>query len=96
MINTQKTVLISRMITDDSTITLENVTSLRVIVSENNTQRVLINDVPVLDRTENILQADGTVCENLELNISFTNALIPAGNPVKQIWIQYRKIKKGC
>ena len=32
----QKTVLISRMITDDSTLILKDVTSLRVIVSENN------------------------------------------------------------
>ena len=92
----QKSVFISRMITDDATITLENVTSLRVIVSENNTQRVLINDVPVLDRTENILQADGTVCENLELTINFYDALLPAGSPVKQIWVQYRKLKTHC
>lgn len=92
----QKTVLISRMITDDCTITLENVTSLRVIVSENNTQRVVINGIPVLERSENILQADGTVCENLEITIKFLDALIPTGSPVKQIWVQYRKLNKNC
>ncbi|WP_394760298.1 hypothetical protein [Flavobacterium sp.] len=92
----QKTVLLSRMITDDDTITLENVTSLRVIVSEQNTQRVVINDIPVLERTEDILQADGTICDSLELVIKFQNALIPTGSPVSQIWIQYRKLKKDC
>lgn len=92
----QKTVLLSRMITDDDTITLENVTSLRVIVSEQNTQRVVINDIPVLERTEDILQADGTVCEKLELDVKFRDALIPTGSPVCQIWIQYRKLKKEC
>ena len=92
----QKTVLISRMITDDSTLILKDVTSLRVIVSENNTQRVVINGVPVLDRSENILQADGTFCENLEITINFLDALIPTGSPVKQIWVQYRKLDKNC
>ncbi len=91
-----KTALFSRMITDDDTITLENVTSLRVIVSEHNTQRVVINDIPVVNRVEDILQADGTVCETLELVIRFSEALIPTGSPVNQIWIQYRKIKQDC
>lgn len=92
----EKTVLLSRMITDNATITLQNVTSLRVIVSENNTERVLINDIPVLNRTEDILQADGTLCDQLELVIEFKAGLIPTGTPVKQIWIQYRKIKNEC
>ena len=92
----QKTVLISRAITNNTIITLENVTSLRVIVSENNTQRVVINDIPVLERTEDILQADGTVCENLEITINFLDELIPTGSPVKQIWVQYRKLDKNC
>jgi hypothetical protein len=91
-----KTVLVSRMITDDNTITLENVTFLRVVVSENNTQRVIINDIPVLNRSEDILPADGTICDTLELNIKFLDALIPTGSPVKQIWVQYRKIKQTC
>lgn len=79
-------------ITNDTSLELENITCIRVIVDETNTERVLINDVPVVERSEFLLPADGTVCKKVALHISFTPNLIPTANPVRRIYLQYRKI----
>jgi hypothetical protein len=91
-----KTGFVTRPISDNDTITIENVTSLRVIIDESNTERVLINGVPVVNRVEEILTPDGTFCKELHLEIRFESALIPTTTPVKQIYLQYRKIIKEC
>jgi hypothetical protein len=91
-----KTGFVTRPISDNDAITIENVTSLRVIIDESNTERVLINGVPVLNRVEEILTPDGTYCKELHLDIRFEDAIIPTATPVKQIYLQYRKIIKEC
>lgn len=87
---------VTRPISDNSTITITDVTYLRVVVDESNTQRVLINGVAVLNRMEEILPADGTVCKELFLDIKFESPLLPTSTPVKQIYLQYKKLIKAC
>ncbi|WP_395077743.1 hypothetical protein [Flavobacterium sp.] len=89
-----KTGFVTRPISDNATITINDVTTLRVVLDETNTERVLINGVPVLNRIEEILTPDGTFCKELQLDIKFESGLIPTTNPVKQIYLQYRKIIK--
>lgn len=79
-------------ITDDYTLELKDVTSLRIVQDETCNQRVFVNGVPLIDRVENILPADGTVCPELSLQIQFQEALIPTGSPVKLIYVQIRKL----
>lgn len=89
-----KTGFVTRPISDNASITIEEVTTLRVVLDERNTERVLINGVPILNRIEEILTADGTFCKELHLDIQFESGLIPTTTPVKQIYLQYRKIIK--
>jgi hypothetical protein len=91
-----KTGFVTRPISDNAIITINDVTTLRVVIDETNTERVLINGVPVLNRIEEILISDGTFCKELHLDIRFESALIPTTAPVKQIYLQYRKIIKEC
>jgi hypothetical protein len=83
-------------IQESQQIVLENVTCLRVVLDENNTQRVLINGVPVLNRVEEILTPDGTFCPTLPLEIRFESGLLPTNTPVQQLYLQYRKKSKEC
>ena len=87
-----KTGLITLPITDDYLLEIQDTTMVRVIVDPTNTEQVIINDIPVVDRVELILPADGTVCEKLPIRVEFKNPLIPSQNPVKRIYIQYRKL----
>lgn len=79
-------------ITDDYTIELKNVTSLRIVQDQTCNQRVIVNGIPLIDRIENLLLADGTVCPELSLHIQFQENLIPTANPVKLIYVQFRKL----
>lgn len=94
MLQTGSTVI---PITNNQTIELENVTSVQIITGETNNQRVFINGVPLIDRIENILQPDGTVCPTLSLGIEFKENLLPTGSPVCLIYLRIRKLlEKKC
>lgn len=79
-------------ITDSQTIDLYNVTSVEIVQDETNNQRVFVNGSPVIDRRENVIPADGTICPFVSLNIDFQANLIPTGNPVKLIYLRIRKL----
>jgi hypothetical protein len=83
-------------IQENKSIVLEKVSCLRVVLDENNTERVVINGVPILNRVEEILTPDGTFCPTLALEIRFESGLLPTSNPVRQIYLQYRKLIQGC
>ncbi len=87
-----KTVNVTLPITDDYFLEIKNATIVRVIVDPTNTEQVIINDISVVDRMEELLPADGTVCEKFPLKIEFKNSLTPTASPIKRIYIQYRKL----
>ncbi|MFC4817618.1 hypothetical protein [Flavobacterium sp. GCM10023249] len=81
-------------VTTDQTIELENVTSVQIITGESNNQKVFINGVPLVDRLETILPADGTVCPSISMTIEFRDGLIPTSSPVCLIYLRIRKLLK--
>lgn len=89
-----QTVLTNITVTNNQTIELENVTSLQIIQDQTNNQRVFINGIPLIDRVETILPADGTVCKVVSLSIEFNQSLIPTSSPVSIIHLRIRKLKK--
>jgi hypothetical protein len=89
-----QTGLINIPVTTNQTIELENVTSVQIITGANNNQNVFINGVPLVDRIETILPADGTVCPSISLNIEFKESLIPTSSPVCLIYLRIRKLLK--
>jgi hypothetical protein len=94
MLQTGSTVI---PITNNQTIDLENVTSVQIITGETNNQRIFVNGVPLIDRIENILPSDGTICPILSLSIEFKENLIPTGSPVCLIYLRIRKLlEKKC
>lgn len=91
-----KTGFVTLPITNDYPLTLRDVTVVMVVIGETNTERVLVNDVPVVERIEYLLPADGTVCKELYLDIKFETGQIPVSNPVRSIYLKYRKIINNC
>lgn len=90
----QKTAFVTRTLTQNEFISLENITYFRVTLGVNNNQRMFVNGVPVVGNSKEIIPPDGTFsCVNFD--ISFINSIIPVPNPVIEAYIEYKTLQKN-